>query len=85
MAKATHKEMADNMKTFLVSMLCVIPLVIIVSLIIGNAVSSFVLILIDCIILVGGSVIGYIIVDKYKERIKQKREEFLKTHPEAEE
>ncbi len=85
MAKATRKEMADNMKTFLVSMLCVIPLVIIVSLIIGNAVSSFVLILIDCIILVGGSVIGYIIVDKYKERVKQKREEFLKTHPEAEE
>ena len=77
MAKVTKKEMADNMKTFLISLLCIIPIVIIVNLLIITLIPDWVVVIIDCIIFVGGSVIGYIIVDKYKQRIQKKRQQYL--------
>ena len=82
MPKVTRKEMADNMKTFLVSLLCITPLVIVVTLLITGLIPNWVVVLIDCIIFVGGAVIGYIIVDKYKEHIKKKRQEFLNNQEE---
>ncbi|MBR4270813.1 MAG: hypothetical protein IKQ31_03990 [Clostridia bacterium] len=80
MAKVTYKEMADIMKTFLISLLAIVPIIIIINIAIANLIPNFVLIIIDCIILVGGSVLGYIIVDRYKQRIKQKREEYQSEH-----
>ena len=77
MEKVTKKEMADNMKTFLISLLCIIPIVIIVNLLIITLIPDWVVVIIDCIIFVGGSVIGYIIVDKYKQRIQKKRQQYL--------
>jgi len=76
--KVTRREMADTMKILLVSMLCAIPIVFILSLIIGDYVPTFVLVIIDCIILVGVAVIGYIIVDKRRKKIAAKRAEYEK-------
>ena len=74
--KVTRKEMADMMKTFLVSMLCGLPIVIILNLSVGSDIPSFALVLIDCTILLACSFIGYVIVDKHRKRIAQKRAEF---------
>ena len=74
--KATRKEMADTMKIFLVSMLCTLPLVIILNLTVGIYIPSVALVMIDCMIFVGFAVIGYVIVDKHRKKIAKKRAEF---------
>jgi len=74
--KVSRKEMADMMKIFLVSMLCTLPLVVVVNLLIGNSVPSGLMIFIDCVIFVGFAFVGYIIVDKHRKKIAKKRAEF---------
>lgn len=73
----TRNEYMGIMKTYLLSMLCALPIVIVLDILINAYVSLFVLVVIDFIILVLAAFIGYIIVDKRKKNIARKREEFL--------
>ncbi len=74
--KVSRKDMADMMKIFLVSMLCTLPLVIIINIFVSASVSPGLMIFIDCVIFVGFAFVGYVIVDRHRKKIAKKRAEF---------
>ncbi len=73
-----RKQYFSLVKTCMLSLLCALPIVIILDLLISNYVSILVLTIIDIIIFLLAALIGYFIVDRHKKRIAEKREEFLK-------
>ncbi len=69
-----RKEYSSIVKTFALSVLCVLPLVIILDLLIYQSVSMAVLVIIDVIIFIVVAFAGFLINENRQKRIKEKRE-----------
>ena len=74
----SRKEYTSMVKTYMIALLCALPIVIGLDLLISAYVSLLVLVIIDIIIFLIAAVVGFIIVDRRKKKIAEKREEFLK-------
>ena len=72
-----RKEINSLIKIYGLSFLCALPIIIALDVLISAYVSLVVLTVIDVIILLLATVVGYIIVEKRKQSIARKREEFL--------
>ncbi len=73
----TRKEYMAIIKIYMLSFLCALPIIIVLDIFINKFVSLTVLVIIDVIILLLASVCGYLINEKRKKSIAQKRKEFL--------
>ncbi|MBO5103011.1 MAG: hypothetical protein J6C13_02855 [Clostridia bacterium] len=71
----TRNDYVKIVKVFGLSILCALPIVIILDLIISPYVSMVVLTTIDVVIFVVASLIGYLVYEKRQKYIARKREE----------
>ena len=72
----TRKEYVGIFKVYGLALLCIIPILIGLNMLLNGVVSNVVMTVIDCIVILVGTVIAIKINDKHKEKIQQKRAEF---------
>ncbi|MBR7091260.1 MAG: hypothetical protein IKC79_02270 [Clostridia bacterium] len=72
----TRKEYTAQFKVYGLMLLCVLPILIVLNVLLNNVVEYWVMVLIDCILIVVGAIVAMKIDDKRKARIAQKRAEF---------
>lgn len=71
-----RKEYVGIFKVYGLALLCVIPILIGLNLLLNHLVSYWVMVLIDCIVILIAAMLAMKINDKRKARIQQKRAEF---------
>ena len=79
----TRNELAQLIKTLMISMLCAIPIILLLSIFLANVISMIALVAINVVVLVGAGVAGYFFSIYRQQRIKQKREEYLASQKKA--
>ena len=71
----TRNDYVKLFKVFGVSILCALPIVIILDLLIESYVSTIVLTTIDVVIFIVAAIVGFVIYDNRQKRIQAKKEE----------
>ncbi len=74
----TRNDLIKVMKTMILSMACALPIVLVISLLLANKLSSVAIVFLDSALLISAGVLGYFIKNANEQRIKRKRAEFLK-------
>lgn len=72
----TRKEYVGMFKIYGLALLCVLPVLIALNLLLDGMVSYWVMVLIDCVVIVVAAMLALKIKDKRNARIQQKRAEF---------
>lgn len=75
----TRNELIKVVKTMVLSMFCALPIVLIISFLLADKLSSVAIVFLDSALLISAGVLGYFVKNAKEQRIKRKREEFLKT------
>ena len=71
-----RKEYTAQFKVYGIMLLCIIPILIALNLLLNGIVEYWVMVLIDCVLILVGTIVAIKIDDKRKARIKQKRSEW---------
>ena len=71
----TRNDYVKLFKVFGVSIICALPIVIILDLLIESYVSTIVLTTIDVVIFIVAAIVGFVIYDNRQKRIQAKKEE----------
>ena len=71
-----RKEYTGIFKVYGLALLCIIPVLIAINLVLSPLVEYWVMVLIDCVLILVGAMLAIKINDRRKEKIRQKRAEF---------